>query len=113
MGFFRFSIPIKYSVYGNARIHGNAQVADNARVYGGALLLGDALVSRPYHCASISNQKFGLTFTPQNVVGGCRLFSHKQFRDLTLDQCESEWEEWELENYKGYQRLFLERLKKL
>jgi hypothetical protein len=70
-------------------------------------------VSKPHECSNITNQKFNLTFTPQNVVGGCRIFTHEEFRNLTLEGCQEEWEEWELENYKGYQKLFLERLERM
>ena len=78
-----------------------------------SILSGDARVSFRYELVNITNQKFNLTFTPQLVFGGCRKFTHDEFGNLTLSQCEEKWEEWELENYKAYQKLYLERLERM
>ena len=55
---------------------------------------------------NISQIRFNLTFTSNNVIGGCRLFTHDEFRKLTIDKCESSWREGELENYKAFQALY-------
>lgn len=94
-------------VYGDARVYGDAHVCGNARVY------GDAKVEKTHHYMNVIGQKFNLTFTPQNVAGGCRLFTHDEFADLTIKDCQTEWKEWELENYKAFQWLYIERLERL
>ena len=92
-----------------AWVSDEARVYGKARVYGEAWVYGEARVSENYHVMNITNLKYNLTFTPQNVAGGCRLFTHEEFRDLTLDQCQTNWHLEELENYKAYQKLYLDR----
>jgi hypothetical protein len=109
-------------VFGHAWVFGNAWVSDNARVSGSAWVFGNAWVSdnarvsgsaaveKTCHYMNISQMKFNLTFTPSNVFGGCRLFSHDEFKNLTIDQCQSEWREGELENYKAFQALYWKQM---
>lgn len=89
------------SEFGDAWVYGNAKVYNNAKV------------SDFFHISNITNQRFSLTLTPNQVFAGCRIFTKSEFLNLSLDQCESEWESWELENYKGYAKLFYERLEML
>jgi len=93
-------------IFGNARIYGDAQISGNARIYGDAWIYGDAQIEKTIHYMNISQLKFNLTITPRNISGGCRLFTHKEFRELTLDKCQSDWKEGELENYKALQEIY-------
>ena len=82
-------------VYGDARVYGNARVCDKARVF------GNARVSNFKHCITISNLKYDLTIVPEYVFGGCRIFTHKEFENLSLDKCEDiTWTQKQLDGYK-------------
>ena len=59
---------------------------------------------------NISQMRFNLTLTPVNVVGGCKVFTHLEFKDLDLSKCEYNWTSEELENYKSVQSLYLKQL---
>ena len=59
---------------------------------------------------NISQIKYVLTFTPQNVSGGCRIFTHAEFKNLTIENCQSKWMVEELENYKAFQVLYLKQI---
>ena len=55
---------------------------------------------------NISQMRFNLTITPQNTIVGRMLFTHKEFKELTIEQCEISWREGELENYKALQEIY-------
>ena len=83
-------------VYGNAVVSGNAQVSESARVSGSAVVSGtarvsgneevcsvayvrgSAVVSLREHVKCVVGFKYPVTVTPQNVVVGCMLWSHKE-----------------------------------
>jgi hypothetical protein len=52
---------------------------------------------------NISNLRYNLTITNTEVRGGCREFTHEEFRNLTMYQCDDKgWSEKELETYKSF-----------
>ena len=78
------------------------------------MVSGSAKISKAFHVLGITGHKYTLTFTPQNVRGGCRLFTHEEFASLELKDCQDKtWQQWELDNYKSFQWLYLERLNAL
>jgi hypothetical protein len=100
-------------VYGAAQVYGEAQVYDrakvhlNADVHGSALIRGSADIHTERDVLHLIGLRYPLTITPQNVVGGCRLFTHDEFRKLTLLNCQDrEWTEEELQIYKSVLELY-------
>ncbi len=87
---------------GDAQVYGKARVYGDAQVYGKAWVYGDARVYERRHILNVPNLKFNLTITPQNVIGGCRVFTHDAFHALTLEQCQSQWTQKELDCYKSF-----------
>ena len=95
-------------VYGNARISENARVSEKAHVYGDACVCDNARVSgdvKIEHSHQILNiwcgVKYNLTITPDYVQGGCRTFTHEEFENLTLNECQDKtWTQNELDGYK-------------
>ena len=65
--------------YGNAWVYGNAQVYGDARVYGNAWVYGNARVLHRYHCISIENTRWQLTFLPQHIQIGCKIKKIKEW----------------------------------
>jgi hypothetical protein len=61
-------------------VYGDARVAGDAWVYGDARVSGDARV------AWCSGLKHNITVTPQNVVVGCKLYSHAEVKKITKQQ---------------------------
>ena len=100
-------------VYGHAEVYGNAQVYDltkvygDAEVYGRAKVSGDAEIKNSRDMLHVIGLRYPLTITPQNVMGGCRLFTHEEFSNLTLLGCQDrEWAEEELAIYKSVLELY-------
>ena len=89
------------SQYGDALVGGDARVHDNAMVYGNARVCGNDVIKSSKEILNILNLKYNLTITPQNIVGGCRSFTHEEFENLTLEKCNDKtWTENELKAYK-------------
>lgn len=113
-------------VFGNAWIHGNSQVYQMARVFGESIVSGDSkvygcvcvssniagtsVVYRNFHVAKITNQNLPLDLTPQCVLIGTTVLGHNEFKYLEQSETGVEWMPGEFENYKSYQKLYLERL---
>ena len=100
-------------VYGDTEVHGNAQVYDltkvygDAEVYGRAKVSGDAEIKNSRDMLHVIGLRYPLTITPQNVMGGCRLFTHEEFSNLTLLDCQDrEWSKEELAIYKAVLELY-------
>ena len=98
-------------ISGNARISGNAHIWGNARISGNARIWGDAQISKPHHVLNVIGLNYDLTLTPQLVFGGCRSFTHDEFKNLTIDNCQSSWLPDELENYKSLLDIFQRQMK--
>lgn len=85
---------------------GNAIVAATAKVD------GNANVDNKKKILHISNFfKYDITITPQNVSAGCKLFTHEEFRSLTLEKCEADWSKDELELYISLLNLYEKQMR--
>ena len=80
-------------VYGDAWVYGDARVYDNARVYGNAQIPGNARVSGnaqvflKHHILNfIISAYFSITITPQNIVIGCHLKTHKEWLKVSKSE---------------------------
>lgn len=108
-------------VFGDARVYGSAQVSGSALVFGDAQVFGSALVSGSAqvfgssyvgatsvvtltsNLLNVPNLRYNLTIVPGYVFGGCKTFTHKEFKELTLDKCEDKnWTQRELDVYKSF-----------
>lgn len=92
---------------GDCWVTGEAHVFGQARVSGEARVSGQAHVSHPSHLLCVSGLRFHVTITPQNVAAGCRIFSHEEFRALTLTACKTPgWTDEELRRIVSVLDLF-------
>jgi hypothetical protein len=73
-------------VSGNALVYGEAQVSGNAQVFGDARVSGNAQVQKINHCVNILNLQYAITITPQNIVIGCQIKTHKDWLKTTKKQ---------------------------
>lgn len=88
-------------VQGEVELGGRVKVAGNAIITGCAEINEDVTITHSHQYLNIPNLKHNLTITANSVRGGCRLFTHEEFRKLTLKQCEDEtWSKKELDGYK-------------
>lgn len=83
-------------VYGSAKIYGNAWVYGSAWVYSGG-------ITNKFQVFNILILKYNLTIFPGGISGGCRQFTHKEFEQLTLENCKDKsWTAEELDLYKSF-----------
>ena len=94
-------------MHDNSKIFGNSKIDNNCKIFGNSKIKS-VILSNSYECFNISYLKYNLTITKDLVFGGCKTFTHNEFKNLILEQCEDKtWKEEELNQYKSYLDIFL------